>query len=137
MKRLYTILLSAAVAVSSMAQVTVSKTGRPSNVKAPSVSAIEAKPVSEGLKHKASPISKAIDYSTLQWRTLGSGVFSDGIIPSFYSNFSSDPKDVTIEVCTTNESIYRVVTPFDGGANELNYLIIDATDPDFVLVPDQ
>lgn len=136
MKRLYTILLSAAVAVSSMAQVTVSKTGRPSNVKAPSVSAIEAKPVSEGLKHKASPVSKAIDYSTLQWRTLGSGVFSDGIMPSFYSNFSSDPKDVTIEVCTTNESIYRVVTPFDGGANELNYLIIDATDPDFVLVPD-
>ena len=30
-----------------------------------------------------------------------------------------------------------MVTPFDGGANELNYLIIDATDPDFVLVPDQ
>lgn len=67
-----------------------------------------------------------------EWTVVGQGTYADGIFAGMY-NAPSDPVEVTIE---KSGSKYRVTNPWPNVVNGA-YLIIDATDPEFVLVPEQ
>lgn len=77
------------------------------------------------------------------WKDLGEGVFSDFVLSNLFVGYFNDPVTVTVQESEQNPGIYRVVnpwikanenTPFD---DSLNYLVIDAREPEFVKIPAQ
>ena len=81
---------------------------------------------------------------TNPWKSLGMGLYTDGIIPSMY-NLSSETYEVEILESNETPGLYRVVKPYGdawpyASANQgtpADYLEIDATDAEGVLVMPQ
>lgn len=85
-----------------------------------------------GIELKATAAEKAKKANANEnWTTIGVGTYADGIFSSVYGA-SKDPIEVTIE---QSGSMYRVVNPWPEIGS--GYLIIDASDPEMVIVPEQ
>lgn len=80
------------------------------------------------------------DYSKEVWKSIGTGTYSDCVMGNIFMNFFNTPVEVEIEESETTPGVYRVVHPWAEDLlsdPSLNYLIIDATDPEFVMIPEQ
>lgn len=93
--------------------------------------------LSSGFGARKSAARKAVDYGSLQWKELGDGIFKDPVMCGMYGGVEENPVSVRVEVSTTDPGIYRVVNPWPGYSAEDDCLIIDATDPEYVIVPYQ
>lgn len=93
------------------------------------------------------PVAKAPTPSATDavqtWKDLGEGIFSDFVLSNLFVGYFNDPVTVKVQESEQNPGMYRVVNPwvntnenipFD---DDLNYLVIDARDPEFVKVPAQ
>lgn len=71
------------------------------------------------------------------WTAIGEGTYSDVVLSNLFSGYFNDPVTVTVEESDQTPGRYRIVNPWPGVTErpDLNYLIIDATDPDFVMIP--
>lgn len=147
MKKLYLIALATATALSASAtankqivEITAGTTESAATLHRPEKVAESYKPLTiEKILPKDMASTKAAnadyDYSTTEWETLGEGQYYDGFICPIYSQ-TNTAVTVTIEVAKDNPSLYRVVNPWPSVVAS-DYLIIDASDPEFVIVPKQ
>lgn len=73
------------------------------------------------------------------WKDLGEGTYSDFIISNIAHGYFNDPVPVQIQESEQTPGRYRVLNPWPTVTEspELNYLIVDASDPDFVMIPEQ
>ncbi len=85
------------------------------------------------------PLMKAEDFDEDQtWKDLGIGTYSDAIMTNLFEGFSNDPVEVTVQESEQTPGLYRVVNPWPEMADAGTlYLVIDATDPEFVHIPMQ
>lgn len=74
---------------------------------------------------------------------MGEGTFADPLLCNIYSGTYPDPVKVRVEQSVTDPAVYRIVEPWNAFFEshtdntvipEHHYMIIDASDPDFVLV---
>lgn len=85
-----------------------------------------------------------------QWKSLGVGAYTeDCLLPNYIKNYDSDPLTYAVEIQenVNKPGLYRMVDPYgsafpynedgDWDASQLWYVIIDATDPDGVFIPEQ
>lgn len=70
------------------------------------------------------------------WKDIGEGVYSDFIISNILKGQFNDPVKVQVQESEQTPGRYRLVNPWPSvpKESELNYLIIDASDPDFVII---
>lgn len=74
----------------------------------------------------------------LTWKDLGKGQYSDALASNMYDGASNAPVEVSVQECEQTSGLYRVLNPWPSIAGEEDfYLVIDATDPDFVVIPKQ
>lgn len=78
------------------------------------------------------------------WKDLGEGTYSDFVLSNLFVGYFNDPVTVQIQESTETPGVYRIVKPWsskDQGTeyfnDDLNYLIVDASDPDYVMIPQQ
>lgn len=85
------------------------------------------------------PVSKAEG----EWKEIGEGTYSDVVICNEFAGYYNDPVKVTIEQSVSDPNVYRVLNPWPGIPEiwpnvtykpEHNFMIVDVSDPDFVLV---
>lgn len=77
---------------------------------------------------------------TETWTVLGTGTYQDAIMCNMYPSIvDNDPVQVRIEVSDSNPKRYRIVNPWAILIDEEHehYMIIDASDPEMVVVPKQ
>lgn len=81
--------------------------------------------------------------SETEWKYMGEGTFADPLLCNIYSGTYPDPVKVRVEQSVTDPAVYRIVEPWNAFFEshtdntvipEHHYMIIDASDPDFVLV---
>lgn len=80
------------------------------------------------------------DYSKEVWKSIGTGTYSDCVMGNIFMNFFNTPVEVEIEESETTPGVYRLIHPWDEKKLQdlsSNYLIIDASDPEFVMIPEQ
>lgn len=72
------------------------------------------------------------------WKDLGEGEFSDFIVSNIARGNFNDPVKVMIQESEQTPGRYRLVNPWPSLTDnpELNFLIVDASDPDFVTIPE-
>lgn len=71
------------------------------------------------------------------WKELGMGLYSDTFMSNMYqSTFTNEPVDVLIEESVEHPGLYRITNPWPQ-VNHITHMIIDASDPELVLVPKQ
>lgn len=70
------------------------------------------------------------------WKFLGEGEFSDPIFSNMFFTRGNDPIPVTVEESEQNPGRYRVTNPWADLSGD-SYLIIDASDPGMVIIPEQ
>ena len=70
-----------------------------------------------------------------EWYDIGTGTYSDNILASRYGT-PQRPLSVTVQESRSRQGVYRVVNPWPD-AIENDYLIINATDPDYIIVERQ
>lgn len=77
--------------------------------------------------------------ATETWKDLGEGTYSDIVISNINRGFSNNPVKVLVQESEQTPGRYRVVNPWPSVIThpEDNYLIVDATDPDYVMIEDQ
>lgn len=70
------------------------------------------------------------------WKDLGEGLYSDFIVSNIVRGEFNDPVTVKVQESEQTPGRYRLVNPWPSVPKEsdLNYLIIDASDPDFVMI---
>lgn len=78
------------------------------------------------------------------WVSMGNGLMRDDLFTSWY-NIDNMTYEVEIEKNVVEEGLYRVVNPYgatypyndpgDWDASQNYYMVIDATDPDYVWIP--
>ncbi len=99
------------------------------------VKALDVQPVKA-----AAPALAADDQ---EWKDLGEGTYSDVVLSNLFVGYFNDPVKVQIQESVTKPGVYRLVNPWKkmNEATEfdesLNYLIIDASDPEYVMIPEQ
>lgn len=72
------------------------------------------------------------------WTDLGTGTYSDAILSNIGKGFDNRPVEVTVQESQQTPGRYRIVNPWpEFTGSDDNYLIIDATDPEFVIIPAQ
>lgn len=72
------------------------------------------------------------------WTDLGTGTYSDAILSNIGKGFDNKPVEVTVQESQQTPGRYRIVNPWpEFTGSDDNYLIIDATDPEFVIIPAQ
>lgn len=76
------------------------------------------------------------------WKNIGEGQFSDFVLSNLFKQYVNDPVDVQYQESEQTPGLYRIINPWkeakgDKFDESLNYLIIDATDPDYVMIPEQ
>lgn len=79
------------------------------------------------------------------WVSMGNGLMRDDLFTSWY-NIDNMTYEVEIEKNVVEEGLYRVVNPYgatypyndpgDWDASQDYYMVIDATDPDYVWIPE-
>ncbi|MBR0432350.1 MAG: hypothetical protein IJK15_01450 [Bacteroidaceae bacterium] len=79
------------------------------------------------------------------WVSMGNGLMRDDLFTSWY-NIDNMTYEVEIEKNVVEEGLYRVVNPYgatypyndpgDWDASQNYYMVIDATDPDYVWIPE-
>lgn len=89
-------------------------------------------------------IAKAPAYAAEEsWEDIGEGIFSDPVICNEFSGYYNDPVKVKVQRSVANPNLYKVLEPWPNIAEvwpglELrpddNFMIVDTTEPDFVLV---
>lgn len=79
----------------------------------------------------------AVDYDNVEWVELGEGQYLSSVVAGTYSQGTPKPVAVTIYEAKDTEGLYKVENPWQGVVNGGGDLIVDATDPDFVIVPSQ
>lgn len=85
-----------------------------------------------------------------QWVSLGMGEYTeDCLLPNYIRGYASDPLTYSVEIQqnVANPGIYRMVDPYgsalpyneagDWDASKTWYVIVDATDPEAVFIPEQ
>ena len=84
-----------------------------------------------------------VDADDDEWETIGEGTFSDPVVCNEFSGYYNDPVSVTVQRSKENPAVYRVLDPWPNIAEfwpslhlrpDDNFMIIDTTDPEFVLV---
>ncbi|MDO4320835.1 MAG: hypothetical protein Q4C34_09710, partial [Bacteroidales bacterium] len=126
MKQIYTLFLAGCIAANASAAPMTKRTtahGEPRLHK------------TEAAVRKTAPAKATTDET---WVDLGTGIYSDALLSNMYKGFENKPVEVTVQKSEQTPGRYRIVNPwpaFIGSAD--NYLIIDATDPEFVLIPKQ
>lgn len=130
MKKIYTLLLGALVAGTATAALPTASIKNAESVN----KAMEVRTRAvEGTMHKAP--AKASEYDSYTWVNIGTGHFLDSVVESTYGE---TPKTVEVTVLEAQEApgVYKLMgvwpTLVSNGS-----LIIDATDPNFVMVPAQ
>lgn len=126
MKQLYFIALSFGLAVSASAAL-------PKYEKAP---AKQAAGLSAAAVVKASPsrVVKQAPADDHQWTLLGEGFYKPSVVSDTY-NLSGDPVAVQVYEATDAPGVYKVAAPWAELVS--TDLVIDASDPDFVIVEKQ
>lgn len=73
------------------------------------------------------------------WKDLGEGEFSDFVLSNLFYSYLAEPIKVQVQESEQTPGRYRVVNPWPSITThpELNYLIIDASDPEYVKIPEQ
>lgn len=78
-----------------------------------------------------------------EWQEIGEGIYSDVVICNEFSGYYNDPVTVTVEQNVSNPDVYRILNPWQGILEtwpdvtynpENNFMIVDVSDPEFVLV---
>lgn len=137
MKKFYLLALALGLSTSSVIAAPVhrlAKTGR--NVAAQSLT---QKSSDSRMSVRKAPVLKAEDFDVDEtWKELGVGTYSDAVMTNLFAGFSNEPVEVTVEESEQTPGLYRVVNPWPemAGAGTF-YLLIDATDPEFVHIPMQ
>lgn len=91
------------------------------------------------------PVAKVAASSEIEsytWKDLGEGTFSDFVLSNLFVGIFNEPVKVMVQESEQKPGVYRLVNPWQKNDNvnfndELNYLVIDASDPDYVMVPAQ
>lgn len=96
-------------------------------------------PLSKATPEKGAP-AKAAGEQT--WKDLGEGTFSDFVMSNLFMGYFNDPVKVMVQESEQTPGMYRLVNPWKGNEGDVfddtyNYLVIDATDPDYVMIPEQ
>ena len=87
--------------------------------------------------------AQAPDYSSYTWKDLGEGKLKDFVLCNLFVGFFNEPVTVQVQESEQKPGVYRVLKPWTNPFesvkfnDELNQLIIDASDPDYVMVPQQ
>lgn len=86
--------------------------------------------------------AQAPDYSSYTWKDLGEGTMSDFVLCNLVVGFFNDPVKVQVQESEQVSGVYRILKPWsaiDGVPfdESLNQIIIDASDPEYVMVPAQ
>lgn len=127
MKKLYTLALTAAVALSAAAE------------RQATVSNLEAVTTTSNLKVRTfteAPASRAAtDYSNYTWVSKGAGKYIASAMVDTYG-VSADPASVTVYEASEQPGLYKVVGVWPDITDNAA-LIVDATDPNCVVVPQQ
>lgn len=133
MKKFYAFSLMALATVAMSASGNVAFVKQASLVGGPELST-KIRTVAE-VAHPSRVAAKAASYDSETWNNLGVGKYVASALASCYGG-TTDAVDVTIFEAEGKKGLYKVegVWPdlIDGGV-----LYVDATDPDFVLVPSQ
>lgn len=93
--------------------------------------------------------SDASDYTAItDWQSIGTGRYTDGFVAWSVGDtgYEMDPWQVEIEESAANPGLYRIVNPYAGCSYATDYgevvttqdyyMIVDATDPDAVFIPE-
>ncbi|MDE6288435.1 MAG: hypothetical protein K2M00_06590 [Muribaculaceae bacterium] len=87
---------------------------------------------------EATTIRTTADYDNVEWVELGVGQYLSSVVAGTYSAGTPKPAAVTIYEAKDTKGLYKVEGPWNnviGGV--VNDMIVDATDPNFVIVPRQ
>ena len=133
MKKLYTIAMAAAVTLTAAANTNVTKTFVGELVDG-NVSIKLRQAVESTLVRPA----EAPDYDKMTWKALGTGKYAASVIADTYGT-STEPADVQVYESQNTPGVYKLenvwASMFTDGKGST--LIIDASNPEFVLVPKQ
>jgi len=78
------------------------------------------------------------DWQSLTWRSIGKGRYVDTFVSNIYRWNKVDEVSVEVEECVEHPGIYRVIKPWAAYGRKCDgNLIIDARDPDLVVIPEQ
>lgn len=71
-----------------------------------------------------------------QWKSIGTGKFSDPVLCNEFYGYYNDEVSVEVYESTTEPGVYRIENPWPeaGSHPEYNFMVIDASDPEFVRV---
>lgn len=86
--------------------------------------------------------AKAAKAAEQTWKDLGKGEFSDFVLSNLFTQYYNEVDSVLIQESEQTPGVYRLVNPWkpakgDKFDESLNYLIIDASDPNYVMIPPQ
>lgn len=87
-------------------------------------------------------VAASSDFESYTWKDLGEGTYSDFVLSNLFVGFFNEPVKVMVQESEQKPGVYRLVNPWQKSDNvvfddALNYLVIDASDPDYVMVPAQ
>ena len=132
MKKLYTIAMAAAVSLTAAANTNETKV-----VNGEAIDGNVAIKLRQAVESTLVLPAEAPDYGAMTWKSLGKGKYAASVMADTYG-ISSAPADVQVYESETTPGVYKLVGVWaDMIKSGTGTLIVDASDPTFVLVPKQ
>lgn len=132
MKKLYTLSFMA-LAAATMSAAGNTATPKKALVADEGMTAVRTVAVIDAPRHAPAKIA---DYSDESWTSLGTGKYVASAVAGCYGA-STDPVDVEVLEAEGKSGLYKVIGVWPDVISGGSEFVIDATDPEFVLVRDQ
>lgn len=132
MKKFYSFVMAAAVVLTASANTNVAKVSVKETASDNVTMKLRKATESTDIKPAYAP-----DYGTMTWKSLGKGQYASSVVADIYGG-SNSPVDVEVFEAEGQAGVYKVVGVWpDIVKSGKAELIVDASNPDFILVPKQ